>query len=69
MPRHPTPWRVAYDQRFPEWDAKASPRVVDANGGLVAEIPQHVDHPGEYDIEADRLAQRIVAAVNAKNLH
>ena len=65
MPRHPTPWRVAYDQRFPEWADKAGPRVVDANGALVAEIPQHVDHPGTYDAEADRLAHKIVDAVNA----
>lgn len=63
---HPTPWVVAYHQRFPGWDENSMPHIRDANGDLVCEMPQNVGHPGEYDRVADETAKRIVAAVNAK---
>lgn len=60
---HPTPWRVAYWRRCPEWHEQSRPQIVDASGCLVAEMPQHVGHPGEYDAIADGTARAIVEAV------
>lgn len=64
---HPRPWSVKYDQKFPEWDPKACPYVVDANGEDVIMVPQtwELGHPGLYDEKADELAHLIVEGVNA----
>lgn len=61
---HPTPWRVSYWQRFPEWHERASPYIVDANGNTVVEMPQNVGHPGAYDRRADETAHLIIERVN-----
>lgn len=61
---HPTPWSVKYWQRCEEWDERSRPRIVDANGRLVCELPQHVDHPGKYDAAADAAAHAVCEAVN-----
>ena len=45
-------------------DAWSVRRIIDADGQLVAEMLQHVHHPGQYDQQADKTAHRIVAAVN-----
>lgn len=62
---HPVPWRVEYSRRCKDWHTKSCPRVVDADGKLVVEMPQNVDHPGKYDIVADLSAITIVDCVNA----
>lgn len=62
---YPRPWAVKYHRRFPEWDKKASPYIVDATGKDILRMPKHTDHPGKYDQLADELAQLIVASVNA----
>ena len=64
MGDYQTPWKVIYWVRCEEWDKRSCPRVVAANGKVVAEMLQTVDHPGLYDCEADTLAQRIAFAVN-----
>ena len=64
MTEHPMPWAVNYFKRFPEWDERSCPCVVDANGSVVCILPQTVDHPGMYDALADATAKRIVVAVN-----
>lgn len=63
---HPTPWQVRYWQRFPEWDERSCPRIVDADGELVCAFPQSVFHPGAYDKLADETAKRIVEAMNGQ---
>ena len=65
----PLPWRVEYNQRFNEWHPKSGPRVVDANGETVCEMPQsdNIRHPGQYDEVADLAAITIVDCVN--NVH
>jgi len=65
---HPTPWKVVYWHRCDEWHPKASPYIVDANGDTVAEMPQNVSHPGEYDLQADETAHQIVDSVNPQPL-
>lgn len=65
MNEHPLPWRVAYSQMCEQWDRRARPRVVDANGEDVCCFHQHVSHPGEYDSVADEMAHQIVKCVNA----
>lgn len=64
MASHPTPWKVSYWQRCPEWDRHSGPHIVDAKGDLVCELPVNVGHPGDYDAIADETAYRIVEAVN-----
>lgn len=64
MKYHPTPWRVEYYRRCPEWHEKSRPRVKDANNCIVFEMPMNVGHPGEYDFIADKTAQSIIDAVN-----
>ena len=65
MPKyHPTPWRVEYYRRCPEWHEKSRPRIKDANNCIVCEMPMNVGHPGEYDFIADKTAHEIIAAVN-----
>jgi hypothetical protein len=59
------PWSVKYWRRCTEWHPQCSPRIVDADGDQVVEMPQFVDHPGDYDERADKMAQEIVQAVNA----
>ncbi len=61
---HPKPWRVEYLRRCPEWDAKSRPCIVDAVDNIVCEMPQHVDHPGLFDVLANVTAHEIVRAVN-----
>lgn len=63
---HPTPWRVEYWRRCIEWHVKSCPRIVDADGMIVVQMPQHVGHPGAYDEQADTTAHRIVEAVNSQ---
>lgn len=62
---HPIPWQVVHWQRFDEWHPKSCPKIVDANGDTVCYMPQHVGHPGEYDVKADLAAITIVDCVNA----
>lgn len=62
---HPKPWKIAYNQRFPEWHPQSQPRIVDANGDTVCEMPQTGNHPGDFDAAAVEAAQVIVSAVNA----
>lgn len=64
---HPTPWRVHYGTQS-GWHPKACPCVLDSNGKLVVRPPQHVNHPGGYDAQADEVVQRIVRAVNNSEL-
>jgi hypothetical protein len=65
--RHPTPWRVQYLRKLPKWHPQCLPRIVDAAGELVVDMPVYVDHPGEYDAAADETAKRIVATMNASS--
>lgn len=58
------PLRVEYYRRCEEWDEKSLPRIVDANGRIVCEMPQTVGHPGKYDPIADFDANFIVSCVN-----
>lgn len=60
---HPLPWRVDYQKMFEDWHEKSLPRIVDAAGATVIELPQNVGHPGLYDAKADETAQAIVAAM------
>lgn len=62
---HPLPWSVVYDQIVPEWHPKSRPKIIDANGNLVAYMTQNTSHPGEYDVIADLAAITIVDCVNA----
>lgn len=62
---HPVPWRVEYSKRRKDWHTKSCPKVVDAIGKVVVEMPQNVDHPGKYDVVADLAAITIVDCVNA----
>lgn len=68
MTEHPTPWRVEYNRRFPEWHEKSLPFIVDANGIAIVKMPQHNWHPGLYDELADKTAHQIVTAVNGQAL-
>jgi len=61
---HPTPWTVKYYRRCKEWHPQCSPYIVDAEGGMVLDMPSTVGHPGEFDPVAYETAHRIVAAVN-----
>ena len=67
---HPVPWEVKYHKRADNprfnWHPCCSPYIVDANGCTVVEIPQTVNHPGDYDATADETANAIVKAINAK---
>ena len=58
------PWRVEYLQRFPEWDPRSCPVVVDRDGEVVLSPPSYVDHPGLYDERADFICQAAVCGVN-----
>ena len=60
------PWKVAYKPNFDEWDRFSCPMVVDADGGFIVRPPQTpgINHPGEYDKEADDICHQIVNAVN-----
>lgn len=62
------PWKVSYWQRYPSWDKKSCPSVVDSEGEVVCDIPQFVDHPGVYDERADLIAHAIVDAINTKGV-
>lgn len=65
MKYYPKPWRVVYRQRFPEWDVKSSPYIVDASGRFICNMTMTVGHPGTYDELADNTAHDIVNAVNS----
>ena len=58
---HPTPWKVEYNQLYPNWHPKSMPKI---NGQTILQMPQspNITHPG--DINADRLAHQITAAIN-----
>jgi hypothetical protein len=59
---------MAYQIKFrrccKEWHPQSSPYIVDDNDLTVVQFHQFVDHPGEYDAEALRLAQITVKALN-----
>lgn len=61
-----TPWRVVYagDSVYTGWHPRSCPKVVDATGEIVCQLPQYVAHPGLYDERADKLAQFIVERAN-----
>ena len=64
-------WKVTYRPLFEGWHPKSCPRVVDEKGIVLLVMPQseNVDHPGEYDADADALAQKVVCCYNlAKRL-
>lgn len=67
MPSEPLelslPWRVEYDQRFPEWHPKTNPRIVDASGHDVASVGRLT--AGVHVQIDDIHARLIVSAVNA----
>lgn len=58
------PFRVVYDRQFSHWHEKAQPSIVDANGHVVCYMQQNVNHPGEYDEQADKFACLFVEAAN-----
>jgi hypothetical protein len=62
---HPLPWRVDYWQRFDTWHPKSYPRVIDADGKLVCDMPSKVT-AGAYDAIADLAAQAIAESVQVR---
>lgn len=57
-------WTVEYDRRFPEWDERSSPYLVDEKAQVVAIMTQRGNHPGKRDQKALDQAYFIRDAVN-----